>query len=108
MSNLCYLDAPMSELSNVASETVKTHTAYFNYGRSNEVVEFLKKTYFTVGNSQHDITGQINPNALLNPVINNALAGAGVWGNISSNIVWDEEELSLSEVCRYPREPSKK
>ena len=46
----------------------------------------------------------MEPNPNLNPAINNALAGAGIWGTISSNIEWRPNgNITLSEICRYPR-----
>jgi len=104
MGNTCYLGAPLTCLQNTSSITFKNHTKYFDYGRCNDIVEPLKKTYFAVGNRQFDITGQMNPNVNLSPTVDNALAGAGVWGNISSNVQWIENGITLADTCRYPKD----
>ena len=41
---------------------------------------------------------------LSNPVIQNVLSGAGVWGNISSNTEFENKGIALRDVCRYPSE----
>jgi hypothetical protein len=104
MGNICYLRSFMTEWLNVASTSVASHTEFINYGRSNEIVKPFNKTYFAVGNRQFDITGQSNPNVNLSPTVDNALAGAGVWGNISSNVQWTENDIELADVCRYPKD----
>ena len=108
MSNICYLPSQMTGLMKTGiapnAKGRNKHEDFRDVGRCNEIVQPLKKTYFTVGNRQIDITGQLNPNANLNPVVDNALAGAGVWGAISSNTEWVNDGISLSEVCRYPKD----
>lgn len=34
----------------------------------------------------------------------NAIAGAGIWGEIASNVGWDGFGLSLNDICRYPKD----
>lgn len=36
--------------------------------------------------------------------MNSVLAGAGVWGEITSPNEWTEHGISLSQICRYPQE----
>lgn len=108
--NICYVTSPSTGLMTPGFKPDATgrdrHATYINFGRCNEIVEPLKKTYFTVGNRQFDLTGQTNPNMNSSATVDNALAGAGVWGSITSNIEWLENGISLAEVCRYPKDSS--
>ena len=74
-----------------------------DFGRGNRAIAPFKDTPYHIGSRFFDISGQTS----LKPfdmVVNNALAGAGIWGSITSNIEWDETNLSLKDVCRYPKE----
>lgn len=104
MANICYTTGGMTELSNL--QTSRNYRGIINYGRANKIIEPFNESRFVVGHRQYDITGQINPNMALSPTVDNALAGAGVWGTITSNITsehYTEEGISLSEICRYPK-----
>ena len=74
-----------------------------DYGRANTYEGLFKNTPFHIGS--HTTTIAKAPQLeLSNPVIQNALSGAGIWGNISSNIEFGNHGMSLSDVCRYPKE----
>lgn len=104
MSNVGYLRGDLSALDSTTVAFDNTHRNYIDYGRNNEFIRPSKRTYFSVGNRRTDITGQMNPNKELHPAVDNALAGAGVWGNITSNVAWNEDTILLSDVCRYPKD----
>lgn len=105
MRNICYLKSQMTEQTNVPVPDVwGKHVNFINYGRCNEIITPTRETYFAIGNRQFDITGQRNPQKNLSPSVDNALAGAGVWGNISSNVQWTENGITLADACRYPKD----
>lgn len=72
-------------------------------GRGNIHVAAYQNIPFAIGNHTKQLSGQTSM-AISDPAIRNALSGAGVWGNISSNVTFDNYGLELSEVCRYPSE----
>lgn len=74
-----------------------------DYGRGNVYNDIYKHTPFHIGSYTQTIG--IGPQfELSNPVIQNALSGAGIWGNISSNVEFTNCGISLRDVCRYPSE----
>jgi hypothetical protein len=75
---------------------------YIDYGRNN-VFDSYKKTPFRIG-SRADTISRSPYLELSDPVIQNALSGAGVWGNITSNIEFNSIGIDLKDVCRYPAE----
>ena len=108
LTNICYLNSPATHLENAEMATFVGHSEFVDYGRGNEIIRPLKETYFGVGNRYFDISGQPNPNKNLNAAINNALAGAGIWGTISSSANWNGQVITLSDICRYPSEVNQK
>lgn len=78
-----------------------------DYGRANCEVGFSKESVVGVGSRIVGISGLPYWNTQFNPCVNNALAGAGVWGTVTSNKTWTENGMSLMEVCRYPKETGK-
>lgn len=74
-----------------------------DYGRGNTYNDNYKHTPFHIGSSTTTIAGA-EQSELSNPVIQNALSGAGVWGNISANAEFVDNGISLRDVCRYPSE----
>lgn len=74
-------------------------------GRGNINVAAYQNIPFAIGNSTRQLSGQSSM-AVSEATIRNALSGAGVWGNISSNVAFDNCGLELAEVCRYPSEKS--
>lgn len=109
MANICYVPGEMTELTNL--RMMPNHTGVINYGRANKIIKPYNESRLVVGNRHFDITGQINPNMTMSPTVDNALAGAGVWGSISckdkngEDITSSTESMiSLSEICRYPRD----
>lgn len=75
-------------------------------GRGNALVGYNKNMPYAVGNRIRLLSGLTLIRSELDGGIHNALAGAGVWGNISSNIDWNEDGISIMDVCRYPKENS--
>lgn len=75
-----------------------------DYGRGNNNIQPYKDTFVGVGNCSYAISGLPYWNTQFSPTVNNALSGAGVWGNITSNKDWsDTNGIGLSDVCRYPK-----
>lgn len=75
---------------------------FIDYGRGN-VFNSYKKTPFRIG-SRADIITRGPYLELSDPVIQNALSGAGVWGNITSNTDFQSFGIDVRDVCRYPTE----
>lgn len=74
-----------------------------DYGRGNRPIENHQNKPYHIGIKYIEKTGLTSFKN--NDVITqNALSGAGVWGNIQSNDAFDKGTLSLSEICRYPNE----
>jgi hypothetical protein len=72
-------------------------------GRVNVYLNAYQNKPWVIGNKTVQLGG-LPSLAISDPAIRNALSGAGVWGNISSNVDFDEHGISLSEICRYPSE----
>ena len=74
-----------------------------DYGRGNIHSDRFKNTPFHIGSHVTSISHgpQLE---LSNPVVQNALSGAGIWGNISSNVEFVNQGIALRDVCRYPSE----
>jgi hypothetical protein len=72
-----------------------------DYGRGNRSIENFQNTPYCIGSKYIDKSRQTS-SKINDPITQNALSGAGVWGNISSNDAFDSGTLSLSEICRYP------
>ena len=72
-----------------------------DYGRRNVVCNLFKTPVFQIGSQIISITEGYETK-LSDPVIQNALSGAGIWGNISSNTEFDNYGIELRDVCRYP------
>lgn len=72
-------------------------------GRGNIQIAAYQNIPFAIGNVTKQLSGQTSM-AISDPAIRNALSGAGVWGNISSNVVFNNSGLELSDICRYPSE----
>lgn len=74
-----------------------------DYGRSNVYNDVYKNTPYHIGAHTYTISRgpQLEPS---NPVIQNVLSGAGIWGNISSNTEFESSGITLRDVCRYPSE----
>lgn len=92
-----------SYVGNGEEQSVKLTSYVVDYGRGNRAVENFQNTPYHIGSKFIGKTGQTSFKN--NDVITqNALSGAGVWGNITSNDTFDQGDLSLSEICRYPSE----
>lgn len=78
-------------------------TPVIDMGRGNRNISPQKETQYAVGGKIIDITGQAS-NRTLDGAVDNILSGAGIWGNITSNIEWENNGIDLSGICRYPKE----
>lgn len=78
-------------------------TMISDLGRGNMAIAQFKDSPYHIGSRYKDLSGQTSLNPF-NTIVNNALSGAGIWGNITSNIDWVEDDLNLKDVCRYPKE----
>lgn len=72
-------------------------------GRGNRHADLFQNRPFHAGNIYFDLTGQTSLKEV-DVLTQNAISGAGVWGNgITSNVPFSGN-LPLSEICRYPKE----
>jgi hypothetical protein len=79
-----------------------------DYGRGNNRIQPYDERFVGVGSYLQTISGLPYWNTRFDPSVHNALSGAGVWGNITSNIEWGSiGNISLPEICRYPKETNK-
>lgn len=69
-------------------------------GRGNIQIAKWQDNAYAIGNKTFQISGQTTM-VKCDPVISNVLSGAGVWGNITSNITWQNVGIDLYEICRY-------
>lgn len=74
-----------------------------DHGTFNKCLSDLKLVPFAMGQRLVNIAG-ITEFKYTDGATSNALAGAGIWGNITSNAEWDETYLPLKDVCRYPKD----
>ena len=81
-----------------------SHSDFIDLGRGNSTPGHYETWPFVVGNRLKELSGQTLINPSLQGGVDNALAGAGIWGNISSNVAWTEYGIRLMDVCRYPKE----
>ena len=85
------------------SENGQHECMVVDLGRANIHVAAYQNIPFAIGNKTTQHSG-LTSMAISDPTIRNALSGAGVWGNISSNVTFNNKGIELSEVCRYPSE----
>lgn len=83
--------------------TIKLEDMVVDYGRGNRPIENFQNTPFHIGARFVEKTGMSSYKAN-DSITQNALSGAGVWGNITSNDGFGQGVLTLPEVCRYPQE----
>lgn len=89
---------------NIAENVMGQLKSYVtDLGRGNVYLNAYQNKPWVIGNKTVQLGG-LPSLAISDPAIRNALSGAGVWGNISSNVDFDEHGISLSEICRYPSE----
>jgi hypothetical protein len=74
-----------------------------DYGKRNVICDQFKTPIYNIG-SQIIGVAETYEHKLSDPVIQNALSGAGIWGNISSNVEFESYGIELRDVCRYPSE----
>lgn len=72
-----------------------------DFGRGNIINSPIKDTPFHIGSHVTSVSRGYHFE-LCNTAIQNALSGAGIWGNISSNVEFESKGISLRDVCRYP------
>ena len=76
-----------------------------DYGRGNIEIQQYPEKFVGIGGALYGISGLPIWNTQFNPSIHNALSGAGVWGDITSNKSWGSEDgFALADICRYPKE----
>lgn len=73
----------------------------YNIGRGNVNVSPYVNEPFHTGSVRYNLSGQSEFKDV-DTILYNVLAGAGLWGNISTTNSVDETRLSLANVCRYP------
>lgn len=73
----------------------------YNTGRGNVSISPYVNEPFHIGAARFNLTGQSEFKDV-DPMLYNALAGAGIWGNVSTNATTSSNSLSLKEICRYP------
>lgn len=73
----------------------------YNIGRGNVNVSPYVNEPFHTGSVRYNLSGQSEFKDV-DTILYNVLAGAGIWGNISTTNSVDETRLSLANVCRYP------
>lgn len=83
-----------------------------DHGSVNKCIGDYKLVPFATGQRLRNITGY-SEHRYADGTTANAIAGAGIWGNITSNKEWvgitsnngpTEVTLSLADVCRYPKD----
>lgn len=98
-----YASTNCNNVSDGINEKGQRECAVVDLGRANIHVAAYQNIPFAIGHITKQISG-LESIAISDPAIRNALSGAGVWGNISSNVEFDNYGITLSEVCRYPSE----
>lgn len=84
------------------NESLSSYIA--DYGRGNEHISLFKTMPFHIG-SRYRAVNSLTTLKITDAVTQNALAGAGIWGTISSNLeMLSSNGLELRDVCRYPKE----
>ena len=83
---------------------VRCRANVIDKGRGNINVTPTETVPFLVGNRVEKLNGIGVPNMNAHGSMDNILSGAGVWGNISSNVEWSENGIALRDICRYPKE----
>lgn len=84
-----------------SNSNVKLRQFVVDYGRGNRAIENFQNTPYYIGSKYIDKT-TLTSFKVNDPITQNVLSGAGIWGNITSNDAFDKGVLSLSEICRYP------
>lgn len=74
-----------------------------DYGRGNRPIENYQNKPYHIGSKYIELTG-LTSFKYNDAITQNALAGAGVWGTITSNDLFNKGFLTLNEICRYPQE----
>lgn len=90
--------------SNVDTAAWIGHSIVTDLGRANAQEAPVKEEYVGVGPRLFTLSSLPTWNTQFNPSVHNALSGAGVWGNITSNKEWSNDGIELPEVCLYPKE----
>ena len=82
---------------------VKIDRYVIDYGRGNRPIENFQNTPYHIGSKFIEKTG-LTTFKQNDPITQNALSGAGIWGTITSNDSFNQGYLNLSDICRYPKE----
>ena len=108
--NTCMPVPELSQFSNI-SEIHPVSQDYnkivINYGRGNTIPGYQETHPYFIGARYINMAGQTLINPQSHGSVDNALAGAGVWGKITSGEDdWNENAslIGLADICRYPKE----
>lgn len=85
----------------VALDKKRIKSFVYNVGRGNVNMSPYVNEPFHTGTVRYNLTGQSEFKDV-DTTLYNVLAGAGIWGNISTTNSIDETILSLTNICRYP------
>lgn len=82
----------------------RLHSFVKDLGRGNRNIEEFKKVPYHIGNyfDGYIIEEPLTSYKENDPILHNALSGAGIWGNITSNTTFTG--LPLNNICRYPKD----
>ena len=82
---------------------IKLKKYVIDYGRGNRPIENYQNKPYHIGSKYIELTDLVSFKHN-DAITQNALAGAGVWGTITSNDLFNKGFLTLDEICRYPQE----
>ena len=91
------------EKNNNSSSNVVGISDVIDLGRSNSAIPDYSDIPFSISNVNTLLSG-FTTSKKLDGFYNNVLSGVGIWGNISSNITWTNNGISLEDICRYPKD----
>lgn len=78
----------------------RTHIIDNGLGNSNAAP--VETVPFSIGLRNREISGLTSPRLTLDGAKDNSLAGAGIWGSITSVDMWENKGIGLADICRYP------
>ena len=91
------------EKNNNSSSNIVGISDVIDLGRSNSAIPDYSDIPFSISNVNTLLSG-FTTSKKLDGFYNNVLSGVGIWGNISSNITWTNNGISLEDICRYPKD----
>ena len=90
------------EENNNSSSNVIGVSDVIDLGRANSAIPDYSDIPFSISNVNTPLSGMPTLKKS-DGFYNNVLSGVGIWGNISSNITWTNNGISLEDICRYPK-----